>query len=359
MFSASRFSPSHTDLVADQYLPVIARHPMPRGKTLTPLERGQTAAYADEGRSSAWISRKLNRSRTVIQNYLRSPSTYATAKRSGRKRKMSERSERQLLREASNSAKSARQLQLSLNLPISASRTRAYLNNTVFLKYRKAKQAPPLTKDHKERRKTWAIMHVTFNKRDWGKLLFSDEKRFNLDGPDGLHSYWHDLRCEEKVLSRRQNGGGGIMVWGGISVHGRTNLVVLKGRQATGNYLKTMEEYLLPFTDDNMPVEWIYQQDNAPIHVSSGAKEWFVSNGVRLMKWPARSPDLNPIENVWGWLARKVYAENRQFATEQELTDCVLGWWDRMPQELVNNLIYGMSKRAVEVLERQGGSTHY
>ena len=48
-------------------------------------------------------------------------------------------------------------------------------------------------------------------------MVFSDEKRFNLDGPDGFSTYWHDLRKEEVVLSRRQNGGGGIMVWGAFS----------------------------------------------------------------------------------------------------------------------------------------------
>lgn len=46
----------------------------------------------------------------------------------------------------------------------------------------------------------------------WGKVLLSDEKRFCLDGPDGLRSYLHDLRREPKLLARRQKGGASIMV---------------------------------------------------------------------------------------------------------------------------------------------------
>ena len=85
-----------------------------------------------------------------------------------------------------------------------------------------------------------------------------------------------------------------------------------------------MEDYLLPFTDEKMPVSWIYQQDNAPIHVSGRARSWFSEHGVPLMDWPSRSPDLNPMENIWGWLARAVYANNRQFSSVNDLTNCVM-----------------------------------
>lgn len=44
-------------------------------------------------------------------------------------------------------------------------------------------------------------------------MIFSDEKKRNLDGPDGFTSYWHDYRHGEKILSRRQAGGGGVIIW--------------------------------------------------------------------------------------------------------------------------------------------------
>jgi len=42
-------------------------------------------------------------------------------------------------------------------------------------------------------------------------VLFSDEKKFSLDGPDGLNHYWHDLRKEPLTFSRRNFGGGSVM----------------------------------------------------------------------------------------------------------------------------------------------------
>lgn len=161
-----------------------------------------------------------------------------------------------------------------------------------------SEKVPPLTQHHKNCRFHFARSHVIWSVVKWESVLFSDEKRFCLDGPDGFNYYWHCTEKEHVVLSGRQKGGGGVVVWGGISVHGQTPLMFMVGRQATSDYLKIMEEVIIPFGQDNMPIRWIYQQDNAPIHVSKDALDWVSEQRFDLMKWPARSPDLNPIENL-------------------------------------------------------------
>nr|CDJ82037.1 similar to predicted protein [Haemonchus contortus] len=50
--------------------------------------------------------------------------------------------------------------------------------------------------------------------RDWAKVVFSDEKEFNLDGSDRNKYHWRDLKKEPVYFSRRNFGGGGLMVWG-------------------------------------------------------------------------------------------------------------------------------------------------
>ncbi|MGR0317618.1 hypothetical protein, partial [Klebsiella pneumoniae] len=65
---------------------------------------------------------------------------------------------------------------------------------------------------------------------EWKKVIFSDEKKFNLDGPDGYSYYFHDLRKEEKILSRRQMGGGKVMVWASIGYKKKENLIFLSSR---------------------------------------------------------------------------------------------------------------------------------
>ena len=78
-------------------------------------------------------------------------------------------------------------------------------------------------------------------------IIFSDENKWNLDGPDGLQHYWRDMRVSIRQANRRQMGGGSVMVWGGLSGVGKTELAILVGNQKSEDYIYTISEYLLPF----------------------------------------------------------------------------------------------------------------
>ncbi|KAJ0395854.1 hypothetical protein ATCC90586_007808 [Pythium insidiosum] len=78
---------------------------------------------------------------------------------------------------------------------------------------REPRQTLALTMKHKEARLAWARQHL-FAGEMWSSTIFSDEKKFNLDGPDGYKEYWRDLRREPRQYIQRQNGGGSVMVWG-------------------------------------------------------------------------------------------------------------------------------------------------
>ena len=77
------------------------------------------------------------------------------------------------------------------------------------------------------------------------------------------------------------------------------------------------------------------------------------------MEWPARSPDLNPIENLWGYMARRVYAKGRQFRSIRELQKAVLYVWDSIPLQLLKSLVCSMKNRIFDVVLKQGGPTKY
>ena len=103
---------------------------------------------------------------------------------------------------------------------------------------------------------------------NWQKVIFSDEKKFNLDGPDGFKFYWHDLRKEPQYFSKRVCGGGSVNVWAGIGYPGKTELVFLDGRTNSVKYQNTLRTYLQPFAERISDRNWIFQQDNCPFHVS-------------------------------------------------------------------------------------------
>jgi hypothetical protein len=70
------------------------------------------------------------------------------------------------------------------------------------------------------RKRVWRL-----GRRKFVQNNFSDEKIKNLDGPEGLRSYWHCLKHEKKTFFSRQNGGGSVTVWGGIWYDGTTEIV--------------------------------------------------------------------------------------------------------------------------------------
>jgi hypothetical protein len=77
------------------------------------------------------------------------------------------------------------------------------------------------------------------------------------------------------------------------------------------------------------------------------------------MKWPARSPDLNPMENLWGILVRRVYADGRQFVTVGDLKAAIREEWTKIETEVLRRLINSMQDRVFNVILKNGGQTKY
>ena len=105
--------------------------------------------------------------------------------------------------------------------------------------------------------------------------------------------------------------------------------------------------------------DFVFQQDNAAIHVSNSTKQWFADHHIVIIAWPARSLDLNPIENLWGILIRDVYADCRQYDNVRDLKNAIRNAWNRVSMEIISNLIGSMQKRMTETLKMRGNSTKY
>lgn len=324
---------------------------MARGLTLTAEERGQILAYRNVGWSERKIASEISRSKTVIHNFLCDPSSYSVKKRRGSIRKVSKRTIRRLVRAASNKVISASQLRYSLGLNISVRRVQQLLNCSPYLKYSKMSRGPWLSKSHMRQRVEWASEHISFN---CGRVIFSDEKKFNLDGPDGFKYYWHDLRKDKRIFSTRCHGGSSVMIWAAIFQGGRSQLAVLDGNQTAESYVRTLNNFLLPILEENDRDDYVFQQDGAAIHTAYLTKHFLLLRNIRVICWPPHSPDLNPIENVWGLLARKVYANDRTFETKTELQGAIVQAWQQLEQNTIDTLVNSMQKRCISVILKKG-----
>ncbi|GBN06503.1 Transposable element Tc3 transposase [Araneus ventricosus] len=193
----------------------------------------------------------------------------------------------------------------------------------------------------------------------WMAVLFSDEKKWNLDGPDWNIKYWHDLRKEPRSFSSRQSGGGSVMVWAAFGLKGQVGLAFIDGRQNSPKCIETLENHLMQFAGNIGGRNWKYQYDNAPSHTSSATKNCLNSKNVTVLEWLPMSPDLNPFENVWGFMSGKVYENGGQFYSVNALKASIESVWYNLEPEILQTLIMSMEKRVYDVLLKNGKTLYY
>ena len=110
-------------------------------------------------------------------------------------------------------------------------------------------------------------------------------------------------------------------------------------------------------TDSEPPL--IFMQDNAPVHTSLLTREYRKKHGInKIEKWPAQSPDLNPIENVWKVLKTHVQ-ELYHPKNLNEMQNYLTLAWDDFSAETLKNLILSMPNRMKLVVEANGGPIRY
>ena len=151
---------------------------------------------------------------------------------------------------------------------------------------------------NKLKRKEWCQKQIDKNEK-FKNVLFTDECTVQLDH--------HGRLCfrkekEPRVLKPRPKHPAKVHIWGGISARGATRIVMFTGIMNAQRYAKILEKGLIPFITKYFPDGHRLQQDNDPKHNSNYVKNFFEDKHINWWKTPPESPDLNPIENVWGSL---------------------------------------------------------
>ena len=126
-------------------------------------------------------------------------------------------------------------------------------------------------------------------------------------------------------------------------------------------YFDILDNNLIPSADLlRNGQDFIFQHDNAPCHRATTVTDWFKEQSdrnIEILQWPANSPDLNPIENIWAWLDKQLAKVEPK--SLEELEAAIKAALDSIPLDMIRNLYILMPERMKLCINAKGGATRY
>ena len=153
-----------------------------------------------------------------------------------------------------------------------------------------------------------------------------------------------------------KHGGGNVMVWDCMSAAGVGELHFIEGNMNSNMYSEILQQSMIPSLQ-KLGRRAVFQHNNDPKHTFKMITALLKSLRVKVMDWPSMSPDLNPVEHLWGILKRKV--EVRKVSNIRQICDVVMEEWKSIPVATCEALVNSMPRRIKSVLDNDGGHTKY
>ena len=253
--------------------------------------------------------------------------------------------------------KSAIQIADAAGICASSRTVQRELKRKNFKKTR-VRKTPKLSPSAVAKRLAFAKHHLENPELQWTKVMFTDEKKWNLSGNDGYVSIWKEQNKEYTYLEdvhRRP----GIMVWGAICSNGAAYISRISRKINASTYQEMLDHVVFDENRGELPENFVFQQDNAPAHTATSTRDYFVRRNIPVLEWPPYSPDLNIIENVWGIVSKRVFEGGKSYETCDELWESVSSHFLTISAETIWNLFQSIPARLVRVVELKGERTQF
>nr|pir transposase - fruit fly (Drosophila melanogaster) transposon element S [Drosophila melanogaster] len=231
---------------------------------------------------------------------------------------------------------------------------------------RVARKKPLLSEINIEKRHSFAVSMMDHAEEYWDDVIFCDETKMMLFYNDGPSRVWRKPLSAletQNIIPTIKFGKLSVMIWGCISSHGVGKLAFIESTMNAVQYLDILKTNLKASAEkfglfSNNKPNFKFYQDNDPKHKEYNVRNWLLYNCGKVIDTPPQSPDLNPIENLWAYLKKKV--AKRGPKTRQQLMAAIIEEWEKIPLEYdLKKLIHSMKKRLQLVAKANGGHTKY
>lgn len=228
---------------------------------------------------------------------------------------------------------------------------------------RKARKKPLLTNKHKAARLAFAKEHIDWDLNQWERVLWTDEASIKC-GWFGQVYVTRTVGEEllEDCLTARFRKYSSVMIWAAISLKKAWGMHMFEqggvnGQRYREEILPLLNEIRCNFIIENDGEELIFMQDNASIHKAHATIELLNQMGLIRIDWPANSPDLNPIENLWSMLKDRI---GKHFPkTREEVITAVQQEWDSLKDFDMATFVSSIKERCQAVIDAEGGHTRW
>ena len=150
------------------------------------------------------------------------------------------------------------------------------------------------------------------------------------------------------------------MFWGCFSIDGPGTLQAVTGMMNADAYIDVLQRKLVPELTNKFPNgDGVFQQDLAPCHTAKKVVKFMTDNHIKTLAWPGNSPDINPIENLWALIKKRL--RRHDCTTKTKLIEAILQIWfhDQEIKVMCRHLALSMPKLIQSVIAAHGGHIKY